>query len=120
MYTNDVDEANRGNFDLIAQKRIFNQGNSYESIFELQFNTSDSRKNGAVNSIWGAFSKSHLVSTFPYTGEEADGVFDTRYWFSAWNKLLGNNNPTDFYCLKWTNAQPVIESGIGTAEADIT
>ena len=119
MYTNDVDEANRGNFDLIAQKRIFNQGNSYESIFELQFNTSDSRKNDAVNSIWGAFSKSHLVSAFPYTGEEADGVYDTRYWFSAWNKLAGNNNPTDFYCLKWADAQPEIEGGIGTAEADI-
>ena len=119
MYTNDVDEANRGNFDLKAQRIIFNQGNSYESIFELQFNNSDSRENNAVNSIWGAFNKSHLVASFPYTGEETDGVYDTRYWFSAWNKLQGNNNPTDYYCLKWANAEPEIVAGIGTAEADV-
>ena len=119
MYTNDVDEANRGNFDLKAYKIIFTQGNSYESIFELQFNKSDSRSNGAVNSIWGASESSHLVGQFAYTGEETKGTYDSRYWFSAWNKLAGQTAATDFYCLKWAKAQPEIANGIGTAEADI-
>ena len=119
MYTNDVDEANRGNFDLKAYRIIFTQGNSYESIFELQFNNSDGRKNDAVNSIWGPFNKSHLVGQFAYTGEETKGTYDIRYWFSAWNKLARQTAATDFYCLKWANADPVIANGIGTAEADI-
>ena len=119
MYTNDVDEANRGNFDLKAYKIIFTQGNSYESIFELQFNKSDSRSNGAVNSIWGASESSHLVGQFPYTGEETKGTYDSRYWFSAWNKLAKKTAATDFYCLKWAKAEPEIANGIGTAEADI-
>lgn len=119
MYTNDVDEANRGNFDLKAYKIIFTQGNSYESIFELQFNKSDSRSNGAVNSIWGASESSHLVGQFAYTGEETKGTYDSRYWFSAWNKLAGQTAATDFYCLKWAKAEPEIANGIGTAEADI-
>ena len=119
MYTNDVDEANRGNFDLKAYKIIFTQGNSYESIFELQFNKSDSRSNGAVNSIWGASESSHLVGQFPYTGEETKGTYDSRYWFSAWNKLAKKTAATDFYCLKWAKAEPEIANGIGTAEADL-
>lgn len=117
MYTNDVDEADRGNFTLTAQRNIFNTGNSYESIFELQFNSSDGRKNGVVNSIWGAFNKTHLVNSHYYPGE--NGVHDTRFWFSCWNKLVGQTASTDYYCLKWTNATPDIVSGFGSAEADI-
>ena len=119
MYTNDIDEANRGFFALEAYNNIFSKGNSYESIFELQFSKDDSRSNGTVNTIWGSSAASHLVSQFSYTGEETKGTFDTRYWFSAWNKLKGENASTDYYCLKWAKAQPVIENNVGTAQADI-
>ena len=118
MYTNDVDEAQRGNFNLKAQKAIFNSGNSYESIFELQFDNKDGRQNGTVNSIWGASDATHLVAAFPYTGE-GNGIYDSRYWFSAWNKINGKTASTDYYCLKWAKAAPAIIAGFATANADI-
>ena len=119
MYNNEVEETNRGVFNLKAYKQIFAQGNSYESIFELQFNKDDGRSNGAVNSIWGASDGSHLVSQFGYAGEGTEGIYDSRYWFSAWNKLAGQNAATDYYCLKWAKAEPEIVDGIGTGQPDI-
>ena len=51
MYRNNVEEANRGFIDLNAYNQIFRKGNSYESIFELQFSKNDSRTDGAVNAF---------------------------------------------------------------------
>lgn len=109
MYKNTVNEANRGNVSMGAYNNIFNNGNSDESFFELQFSVSDSRENGTVNSMWGYFSKTHLVTS--YSEEKKD---DLRYWFSAWKNITGVTSAADFYCLKWLNTS--IESISGTGE----
>lgn len=96
MYKNDVIDANRGFVYMDAYDYIFIVGNSNESIFELQFRVSDSRENNTVNSMWGNFSKTHLVSS--YTEENKK---DLRYWFSSWKNIDGLTSPADFYCLKW-------------------
>ena len=116
MYKIDVDEAHisSDNVDLIAYRKIFNEGNSHESIFELQFSISDNRKNGTPNSIWGTFQKTHLVTTF-----STDNRNDARHWFSAWKNILGNDNSADWFCLKWMNAVPEFVSAIGTPDVDI-
>lgn len=113
MYKNNIDRAKFGEVDLVAYRKIFGQGNSYESIFELQFNSSDGRSNGTVNSMWGTFAKTHLVSTLAPT------LKDMRYWFSAWDEV-GESGTGDAYCLKWMNAIPVFDpSTKGTANPKI-
>lgn len=114
MYKNDVDEANRGYVNLNAYREIFNNGNSYESIFELQFSSSDSRKNEVVNSMWGSSEGTHLVTTF-----SSDNKTDMRYWFSGWKNIGGALTAADYYCLKWNNPLVVFRSGIGTEQVEI-
>ena len=114
MYKNDVDEANRGYVNLNAYREIFNNGNSYESIFELQFSSSDSRKNEVVNSMWGSSEGTHLVTTF-----SSDNKTDMRYWFSGWKNIGGALTAADYYCLKWNNPLVLFRSGIGTEQVDI-
>lgn len=113
MYKNNIDRAKFGEVDLVAYRKIFGQGNSYESIFELQFNSSDGRPNGTVNSMWGTFAGTHLVSTLAPT------LKDMRYWFSAWSEV-GESGIGDAYCLKWMDASPVFDpSTKGTANPKI-
>ena len=114
MYKNDVDEANRGYVNLNAYREIFNNGNSYESIFELQFSSSDSRKNEVVNSMWGSSEGTHLVTTF-----SSDNKTDMRYWFSGWKNIGGALTAADYYCLKWNNPLVLFRSGIGTEQVEI-
>ena len=114
MYKNDVDEADRGYVNLNAYREIFNNGNSYESIFELQFSSSDSRKNETVNSMWGSSEGTHLVTTF-----SSDNKTDMRYWFSGWKNIGGALTAADYYCLKWNNPLITFTSGIGTEQVEI-
>ncbi|MDE5561929.1 MAG: RagB/SusD family nutrient uptake outer membrane protein, partial [Bacteroidaceae bacterium] len=111
---NNLKEINRGIVQLNAYDEIFENGNSYESIFELQFSSSDSRKNGSVNSMWGHYSSTHLVSTL----SKQDGN-DARYLFSAWGNIYDQNSLTDMFCLKWSRATISIQSGVGTDNPDM-
>ena len=115
MYRNNVEEANRGFIDLNAYNQIFGKGNSYESIFELQFNKNDSRSNGAVNAFWGASEGAQLVSTL--TKPEKNN--DARYWFSGWQFIEGMDNSFDPYCIKWAKADPIFKNNLGTTEVEI-
>lgn len=115
MYRNNVEEANRGFIDLNAYNQIFGKGNSYESIFELQFSKDDSRSNGAVNAFWGASEGAQLVSTL--TKPEKNN--DARYWFSGWKFIEGMDNSFDPYCIKWAKANPKFKSNLGTTEVEI-
>lgn len=117
MYKNNVKDANRGNLYLKAYSRIFGEGNSHESIFELQFNKSDGRANNSVNSMWGAFEGAHLVSVFyDRNSEEAR---DSRYWFNCWNYIEGQANATDYFCMKWSKIDINFNSKVGTKEVEI-
>lgn len=107
MYKNDVDEANNKIVDLKAYEEIFGKGNSYESIFELQYSKEDSRKNGTVHSMWGNFNGTHLVSSI-----KNDVFDDTRYWFSSWNNIFTKDvasKSSDRYSLKWMGVDFMIE-----------
>ena len=115
MYKNDIDEANRGVVNLKAYEEIFGKGNSYESIFEIQFNKEDSKSNSHVNHFWGPYESSQLVTTF--SDDKRD---DARHWFSAWRNIDDEAiAASDFYCLKWMKAKPVFASRVGTTEVDI-
>ncbi len=115
MYKNTVDDAHHGYINMKAYEEIFKQQNSNESFFELQFSSTDSRSNNAVNSFWGYSESAHLVSTF-----SEDNRQDMRHWFSAWKNIDGVKNSVDWYCLKWMQAQPIFEENIGKSDVKIS
>lgn len=113
MYRNETSRAHFGEVTMTAYNNIYRYGNSDESIFELQFNSSDGRKNGAVNSMWGASSGTHLVTTL------APKHDDIRYWFSSWNQLVTDRSGEN-YCLKYASTSPTFDRAtIGTANPTI-
>ena len=68
---------------------IFGTGNSSESIFELQFNTTDKRENKVLSSFWGTDNTASqlLVSNNAikkiYNDNETNMKQDSRTWYSA-------------------------------------
>lgn len=113
MYRNETSRAHFGEVTMTAYNNIYRYGNSDESIFELQFNSSDGRKNGTVNSMWGASSGTHLVTTLTPKHE------DIRYWFSSWNQLVTDRSGEN-YCLKYASTSPIFDRAtIGTANPTI-
>lgn len=113
MYRNETSRAHFGEVTMTAYNNIYRYGNSDESIFELQFNSSDGRKNGTVNSMWGASSGTHLVTTLTPKQE------DIRYWFSSWNQLVTERSGEN-YCLKYASTSPIFDRAtIGTANPTI-
>ncbi|MBQ0049164.1 MAG: RagB/SusD family nutrient uptake outer membrane protein [Bacteroidales bacterium] len=110
MYKNDFANFKSGGVDLSAYYNIFTLGNSNESIFELQFNKSDSRTNGVITSQWGYNESVHLAVSESALQAAGITVQDSRYWFNAWKKVShigGTEQKTDLsqaYCFKWRDA----------------
>ncbi len=75
--------------EITAYDNIFLFKNSRESIFEMQYSSSDQRKNGFVNSLWGDANGSHLavnykaVSASYPTNTEETFKKDSRTWYSC-------------------------------------
>ena len=103
---------------LEAQMAIFNDKNSRESIFELQYSVSDNLKNTIVNSLYGFSNGTHLMVNkdamdalyADKLGGEGDksGMWDTRTWIGCQNKLVtGSSNAAStqaqsgYYCMKY-------------------
>ena len=107
LIKNEYDNFINGEFPILnALYDIYMNGNSDESIFELQFNISDSRKNTVVTDQWGYSTENHLSisdgalgAIYSNTNERNR---DSRLWFSAWNKLGSSTNSLPgYYCFKW-------------------
>lgn len=91
---------------------IFNNGNSDESIFEIQFSSSDQRENNFVNSFWGHENNTHFSSSEQamkniYGGSDDLMNKDTRMWYSCMKRTSdsGNEPLQEGYVLKWTNTR---------------
>ena len=80
-----------------AQTYIFEEGNSYEGILEMQFYPGDNRKNDMVNDLYGHYNSTHLK-----VSEDAIGQcygswgndlckYDSRMWICAQN-LIANTS----------------------------
>lgn len=107
LIKNTFDDFINGNRPkLPAYEKIFSTGNCDESIFELQFNASDSRSNGVVTSQWGYSTSNHLAVSDGALGAiystTTERNRDSRIWFSAWNKTSSSTNSLPgYYCFKW-------------------
>ena len=104
---------------LEAQRAIFDNKNSRESIFELQFSVSDNLSNTIVNSLYGFGNGTHLMVNKDamdalYEGGVAGegdngGAWDCRTWVGCQNKLVtGDDDDANsaqaqagYYCMKY-------------------
>lgn len=113
LYKNDFSNFATG-VQLTAHNKIFGQGNSDESILELQFNASDNRKNDIVSDLWG-YSTKALLAVSDAAIDKALGdqkKYDARTWISSWMRVrsvYGSINtyalPTT-YCFKYNSIMP--------------
>lgn len=116
MYKNSFEGFTRGeNPTLTAVTKIFSKGNSQESIFELQYSSSEST-NPIVTSLWGSgesvqlcVSKSAIDEVYKNASDHRNR--DSRLWFSAWNKVSTEDAPLGgMYCFKWCSPTPVADT----------
>ena len=125
MYKNDFEGVTAGAIPMMeANQAIFIQGNSNESIFELQAKTNQ-WENGVLNSLWGNNAGTHL-SVSPeaigkvYNGDigSDDAKFDSRVWLSAQNRIIGgtsiggsNTALPGYYNIKYTSTMIMLTDG---------
>jgi len=119
LYKNTFENFTGGNPPrLTAYNQIFSEGNSDESIFELQFNNSDSRSNDVVTSQWGYSTSVHLATNIDafnaVYGNSDELNRDSRMWFSVWQQvsaISGTTYPTSlpgYYCFKWRDMSVIM------------
>ena len=98
--------------DLVAQREIFGDAssggkNSEESIFELQFSSSDERSNGTVSHLYGYSNGTHfqvceaaLGAVYGGSINDDNGRYDSRTWYSVCKSIVGNRDLGHYYCFK--------------------
>jgi hypothetical protein len=113
MYKNVFDNVASGRpADLVAQREIFGDDlsggkNSEESIFELQFSSSDERSNGTVSHLYGYSNGTHfqvceaaLGAVYGGSINDDNGRYDSRTWYSVCKSIVGNRDLGHYYCFK--------------------
>ncbi len=95
--------------DLEAQNMIFRDGNSVESIFELQFSSGE-QKNSVASNLYGYTNTSHLEVSTDALGQCYGGwgnaKYDSRMWVGVQNLIVKEYNSSStalsgYYCIKW-------------------
>ena len=113
MYKNEFENVASGRpADLVAQREIFGDDvsggkNSEESIFELQFSSSDERKNDVVGHLYGYSNGTHfqvceaaLGAVYGGSINDDNGRYDSRTWYSVCKSIVGNRDLGHYYCFK--------------------
>ena len=98
---------------LEAQTSIFNEKNSRESVFELQYSVSDNLKNTIVNSLYGYGNGTHFsintdaINLLFDGGITGEGMWDSRIWIGCQSKLVAGSSTAApegggaYYCMKY-------------------
>ena len=124
MYKNDFEGVTTGTIPkLEAHKYIFIDGNSHESILELQA-ANNQWKNDVLNDLWGNNAGTHLSVSPEAIGKiynsdiGADAAkFDSRVWLSAQNRIVtgttGGSNTAlaGYYNIKYTQSEIRLTDG---------
>ena len=124
MYKNDFEGVTTGTIPkLEAHQAIFIEGNSHESILELQAE-SNQWSNGTLNELWGNNAGTHLSVSPEAIGKIYNGdigsdaaKFDSRVWLSAQNRIVtGNTGGSNtalagYYNIKYTRSQIRLTDG---------
>lgn len=107
-----------------SYRSIFIEGNSEESILELQFNAADGRENGFVSTLWGngvdhfLIASEEAVITKIYGNEELANR-DSRVWYCVQGSVMTTDNgvtkpkDTEPNCFKWQDVYFMFPSSVG-------
>ena len=113
---------------LYAQREIFGDDvsggkNSEESIFELQFSSSDDRKNDVVDHLYGYNNGTHfqvceaaLGAIYGGSINDDNGRYDSRTWYSVSKSIVGNRDLGHYYCFKHSRPWVAISTSGGDKE----
>ena len=113
---------------LYAQREIFGDDvsggkNSEESIFELQFSSSDDRKNDVVDHLYGYSNGTHfqvceaaLGAIYGGSINDDNGRYDSRTWYSVSKSIVGNRDLGHYYCFKHSRPSVAISTSGGDKE----
>ena len=113
---------------LYAQRQIFGDDvssgkNSEESIFELQFSSSDDRKNEVVDHLYGYSNGTHfqvceaaLGAIYGGSINDDNGRYDSRTWYSVSKSIVGNRDLGHYYCFKHSRPWVAISTSGGDKE----
>ena len=113
---------------LYAQREIFGDDvsggkNSEESIFELQFSSSDDRKNDVVDHLYGYSNGTHfqvceaaLGAIYGGSINDDNGRYDSRTWYSVSKSIVGNRDLGHYYCFKHSRPWVAISTSGGDKE----
>ena len=113
---------------LYAQREIFGDDvsggkNSEESIFELQFSSSDDRKNEVVDHLYGYSNGTHfqvceaaLGAIYGGSINDDNGRYDSRTWYSVSKSIVGNRDLGHYYCFKHSRPWVAISTSGGEKE----
>ena len=124
MYKNDFEGVTTGTIPkLEAHQAIFIEGNSHESILELQAQ-SNQWSNNTLNELWGNNAGTHLSVSPEAIGKIYNGdigsdaaKFDSRVWLSAQNRIVtGNTGGSNtalagYYNIKYTLSEIRLTDG---------
>ena len=99
---------------LRSQNDIFYEGNSIESIFELQYRVSDGLKNEIVNNFYGYSTRANLMVAEDAMKEACEKdeklqKFDTRLWVGCQVYINDPQAKSGYYCLKYQDPIFVLE-----------
>ena len=94
--------------NISSYNSIFVEGNSDESIFELQFSTSDERSSNFLNSFWGHNTGTHFSSCEVAMTNQLGGSIvekDSRIWYSCMRNTFDADRDQleEGYVLKWAS-----------------
>ncbi len=99
-----------------SYEKIFNSGNSDESIFELQYSAEDERKNDPVNHFWGHSNGTHFSSNEAAMSNAVGSSRvdkDSRMWYSCmrYTDDMARDQLEEGYCLKWKECRFTFNGG---------
>lgn len=129
LIKNEFDNVAAGRMPILyAQREIFGDDvsggkNSEESIFELQFSSSDDRKNEVVDHLYGYNNGTHfqvceaaLGAIYGGSINDDNGRYDSRTWYSVSKSIVGNRDLGHYYCFKHSRPWVAISTSGGDKE----
>ena len=126
-------QQNSRNIEVNSFEAIFERGNSEESMFEIQFSSSDRRNSGFMRNLWGfKTDKKFLLAVSNMAVDNAlknlaTGAVDCRRWYiCADGRYLNtegirnlDDNSKFYYCTKWLDCAFDRASLNGTIVTDV-
>ena len=119
LIKNDFKGASSSTPYLEAQNAIFNNGNSIETILEIQYSKSDGTSNSVVHSLFGYNDGTHLkvaedAMKNAHCSDENNQKYDSRLWIGCQTYINDTQAKSGYFCLKYQKPSIIFEGSSGS------